>query len=457
MSTVAASLQTELDRDGARVFACVELGSAPLRYAESDADVTALGPVSGKLTSPIPAYSRGISNDYTLQSTEIAIEVSDDDLSIAMDVAGSSPALVRGATAKVRIGALTSAVAPSDWCDDWTGIIADIPQMVAERRWSIRLRTNDLPLERPVVPPNWIISRSSWPLAPAASLGQMAPIIFGVHDSVGSTDEGAVPLIRVGPGVYLAGAGGIYSVDRVYVSGDLADAADWAFSRETIDGQLYSLVRFDPDPAVGDDGAIDETVEVTADLHGLTSVGDGSGSVVTDLVDQLTIIANNWWWGSWKSGAWDTTSAPIHSSSWTTAKAFLAAVSFGGHHGARIISGLATQLPTAGNIMQEWCASVVVYPCWTGAGTIALRAKDHRLAWTYASTPWVRPEDCLRMGDAAESSISVEYPTRRIDRAAVSFLVVGGQARETLEVRDQAITGAAGEAVLLAWGRASAL
>lgn len=458
MSTVPASLQAELDADASRVFACVELGSAPLRYAEGDLDVTALGPIQGRLAGPIPPYGRKLDPSGGLAGTEISVEVTDDDLSILKDVAGSAPALVRGATAKVRIGALASSVAPADWCDDWTGIVADTPQMVGERRWSIRLRTNDLPLERPVVSPSWILSRSTFPLAPAASLGQMAPIIFGVHDSVGSTDEGAVPLIRVGPGVYLAGAAGLYGVDRVY-TGKVLATQSWAFSREILDGQLYSLVRFDEDPAAGDDGSINEALEVTADLKGLTTVGDGSGSVVTDLVDQLTILAHNWWWGAWKSGAWDTTSAPIHASSWSAAKAFLAACSFGGHQGARRISGAATQLPTAGNLLLEWCKSLVLYPCWTGSGTIALRAKDHRLGWTYASTPWIRVEDVLRPegGGEASGSISVSYPTRRVDRAAVSFLVVGGQARETLEVRDQSITGAAGEAVLLAWGRASAL
>jgi hypothetical protein len=458
VSTVAADMLAELQTDTPRVFACVELGAAPLRYAEADINRLDLGLIQGRLTQPIPSYSRKLEPGFGLTSTEFSIEVSDDDLSISKDVAGAAPVLVRGAAAKVRYGAAVSSITPASWVDDWTGIVADTPRMVRERVWSVKVRSNDLPLERPVVSQGWILSRSAFPLAPAASLGQMAPIVLGVHDSVGSTDEGAIPLIRVGPGVYMPSAGGIYGTDRVYVR-KVLQSSGWAFSREIIDGRLYSLVRFTTDPAENADGTLDEAVEVTADVHGLTSVGDGSGTTVTDLVDQLTIVANNWWWGSWKSGAWDTTSAPIHAASWATAKAFLAAVSFGGHQGAKRLAGLSTQLPTAGNILLEWCKGVRIYPCWTGAGTIALKAKDHRNAWTYASTPWIRTEDALRPdGGEAGASLSVEYTSQRVDRASVSFLTVGGQARETLEVRDQSITGTgAPESVLAAWGRASTL
>lgn len=436
-------------------FWAVELGSNALRYAEGDLSSAGRGLFQGRILEPgISSWGSGMQRfQHSLEGQSISVTLADYDRAISSEVAGygSAPTLTRGSQVLIRVCSLS--VAPASWDTRWTGIL-DSYDMVAPNRWQLTFRPNDLPLTETLFPrQRWTVG-AHFPKAPASSRKLPAPLVFGIHNSVGSTGAGAVSGIRVGPGQYLFGAGGLADIWRVYVNGDLQDAADWSWSIETIDGQSWSIVEFVEDPAVNADGAVEpDSVEVTADVDGLTSVGDGSGTVVTDPVDCLRLLLDNFVFGDWASGAWDTTSANVDTAAFSTVKTFLAGQGQGGLKAARVIDSARR----GGDELREWCYSFVVYPVWNASGQLSLKVDDPRDGATYISDPWIRREEVLAISDDSDLEITHDVTQIR-DRVDVEFLTVGGAALQTLQARDRGISGQLSQDTrAMSWGRASAI
>lgn len=438
---LSAAMLAELQRADPHWHWVLELGDNALRYAEGDFASTSRGHYNGQISdgagnTGLQGWSRSRSDRaYSLSATPLTVTLVDSDLGIAKAVGGygSAPTIARGSAATLKLA--SPRVTPADWWTEWTGIVETF-SMSRPRVWQFSLRPNDLPLARPFPRAEYLISRAMFPDAPRASYGQMMPIVYGEHDSTASTGSGAVEGIRVGAGIYLF-SGHALTVNRVYVDGELQDSALWAASTLTR-GVACKVVTFDADSDPG------EAAVVTADVV----------ATLTDPVDAIEDVLDTWVYGS--------ASAPIDATSFAAVKSFLASVAGGGHVCSRRISGSATDddLPTGEQIVNEWCASLGVYATWTQAGQIALAVDDHRSGTSYP-TVVIRPEDILAFSRDAQGAhdLSVGYDVESvIDRASVAFLPIAGGYRETLQVRDQSISGSAAQSqISMAWSRAQVL
>lgn len=436
-------------------FWAVELGSNALRYAEGDLSSAGRGLFQGRILDPgISSFAFGMQPfQHSLEGQSISVTLADYDRALSSEIAGSgaSPTLTRGSQVLVRVCSLS--VDPASWDTRWTGIL-DTYDQVAPNRWQLTFRPNDLPLTETLFPrQRWVIG-PHFPAAPISSRALVAPLVFGIHNSVGSTGAGAVAGIRVGPGQYLFGAGGLADIWRVYVNGSLQAAADWSWAISTVDGQSWSIVTFDTDPAINADGAVEpDSVEVTADVDGLTSVGDGSGTVITDPIDCLRLLLDNFVFGDWAMGAWDTTSAGVDTTAFATVKTFLAGQGQGGLKAARAIDSQRR----GGDELREWCSTFVVYPVWNKSGQLSLVADDSRDGASYVSDPWIRREEVLAISEDCDLVVTNDVSQLR-DRIDVEFCAVGGATLQRLQTRDRGISGQLSQdSRAMSWGRASAI
>lgn len=396
--TASATLLTAMRQPGAMPLWVLELGtgSSKLRFASHYYASTTDGLYHGKVIG-WGGWSRALADrSYSLETVSTTVTVADTDKVIAALVAGGSgsSSVARGAAAVIKRGDPT--VATASWYTAFSGVV-DARRLQEPDVWELTLRPDDLSLRRPV-PRLWRIAIADWPGAPAASIGLLAPIIYGRHDSASLGAAGQVPLIRVGVGVYLAGAGILASVDRVYVDGDLQSSSDWTESNPRANGRDYTVVTFTTDP--GDDA------QITADLQGLTDDGDGSGSLITDPVDQLSNLLSNFVLADWQHGDWNSASSyQIDTASFTAAQTW---VSHRGWAGSRRIADTTTGVA----LLNEWCASWGIYSYWSDAGKIALALDDHEDA-AYAT-------NALGVADPEidGSTVSIDYPSEQLaDRA----------------------------------------
>lgn len=429
--TASATLLTAMRQPGAMPLWVLELGtgSSKLRFCSHYYASSTDGLYHGKVLS-WGGWSRALADrSYSLETVSTSVTIADTDKVIAALVAGGSgsSSVARGASAVIKRGDPT--VATASWYTAFSGVI-DARRLQEPDVWQLSLRPDDLSLRRPC-PRLWTIGVADWPSAPASVVGQLAPIVYGRHDSVGLSGDGAVPLIRVAPGVYLAGAGILASVDRVYVDGELQASTAWTESNPRANGRDYTVVTFTTDPG--------EDVSVTADLQGLTDAGDGSGTLLTDPVDQLSNLLANFVLADWQHGTWNSASSyQIDTTSTAAAKTW---IGHRGWAGSRRIDQQSTGIA----LLNEWCATWGVYSYWSDAGKIALALDDHEDA-AYATSALGVADPEIDGG-----AVAIDYPSEQLaDRAETEV------ASQTFAVRDPyAKVGsvAAPLSVEMAWAR----
>lgn len=182
----------------------------------------------------------------------------------------------------------------------------------------------------------------------------------------GGNQQGVVPLLFLGPATdqlgtswhrFLVAGHACTRIVAVYQSGQRVDTSgfvavpgqgDWTsrFGAVATDigGERFTFVY--ARGSIGDAAAAG-TAPLTADVDGIETVGDGSGTLITDLFEQYEHFLRNWVLRDYRTGAWATSGptwgdAPddidlVDSSSFAACKAIASARVAGGYPGAFIV------------------------------------------------------------------------------------------------------------------------
>jgi hypothetical protein len=207
-----------------------------------------------------------------------------------------------------------------------------------------------------------------WPNADKSALGNPIPIVIGKHDDYGDQNTGAVPTLYVDKvGFrYLVSLGWVTPL-RVYSAGTLKTlTTHYTISRTNIGGRYFTLIDF-----IADQG----TNQITLDVEGVETIGNGTGVMVTEATDVLKFVLVNFCFNEYQQGLWQTGlgGAPINTASFTAVQSALSGRACGSAFAAsRYLAG-----QTSGEqFINEWAASTGVDVAWGPDGTIRLYYDD---------------------------------------------------------------------------------
>jgi hypothetical protein len=217
------------------------------------------------------------------------------------------------------------------------------------------------------------ITEADWPDADADAINEVAPVLWGYHNSASLTGEGMVGTLYVDTVGYryLVSLGHMNSVPTVYKNG-VTVASGYSIVNVTVNGKLWTLIDFTTDQA-------DATI--TCEVEGLTDAYDGSGSLLTNPVAQLRQFLTLFVFNNWAGGPYPTTTR-IDEDSFSTVQAILEERSTGG--ALRLGGGETTQ--RALTVLENWCAGFGCYPYWTLEGKLALGLLPWEPAGDYPDT-----------------------------------------------------------------------
>ena len=371
---LSANMKTALERSSSGHAWVLELDvpGGIRRYSEAGYSSLARGHYLGRVLSWGAIQRTPTEAEGTLSAVQTQVTIDDTSREWAQLVEGASAESVQGSAATIYLA--HPDVAFADWSTIFAGEIARKP-WPGPLQASIVLRTSDRSLRSKVLRPAWEIQGIEFPEAPQDSLNQFAGLLYGIHNSIFTTEEGMVPAPRVGAGQYLLSAGWLKEVSRVYEDGSETVPSDYSITHPIIGGKLYTRIDFDSDPGV--------SVVVTADVQGYEATGDGSGVLIEDPPDQLAHALSNFIVGDWRQGDWLATNAIVDAASFATTF-----FSDRGYSGSRHIS----QQVQASELLRGWADSIEVRMWWTPAGTLAIGVEDPTETSIYQSDPWLRWE-----------------------------------------------------------------
>lgn len=438
---LSAAMLAELQSAYRSVIPVLELylTAATRRYGAIPIASASLGEVKGRVIK-WGRISRAVSdrdNALVLNSTSVTLE--DTDAAFSSLLEDSNAASVRGTRAVIKL--ISPNVAAGSWFTLFDGYVENY-SMESAFVWTLQLHPNDQPLLG--VFPKTAILPSDFPNVGDKTLyGEYVPLIYGIHDSRGSSDAGMVPCPYVDRiGFRYLVAHGWVTVDRVYKDGTLTSASNYTATHPTINGRLYTLIDFTADQV---------DAVITADVTGYETAGDGTSDAITG-VDALAHLLSNFVFGDYQGGNWGATSAFISSALFTTAQSFL--TDMGWEKVSRRYGGESqTNATTA---IAELCSSLQLNAFFTNAGLFAVAPDDHRaLTLWYDQPRWVR-YDLDEAGE--EGSLRIEYDRDSItDRISVQYILdsAGNKYVQTTEVRDVSITEQNASDLQLPWSHAS--
>lgn len=446
---LAATMLAELQRLDSAAFPFLELYlPSPLttrRYAGWPVASASLGGMSGKVINwgVIRRQVSDRDNSLTLNDTDVTIEDTDGSFVSALETLQHT---MRGARATIKIG--SDRVSVSDWVTVFDGFI-DKWSMKSALIWNLELHPNDRFVLGPF-PKVPILASDFSSVVDKTIYGEFVPIIYGIHDSRGSSDAGMVPCPYVDTinFRYLVSHGWV-TVDRVYndASGTftLISSADYTVTHRTINGRLYTMIDWDA-PGLAND------VTVQADVTGYENVGDGSGTTLTG-VNALKHLIVNFMFGDYQGGNWlaDGT-APVSTTTFSTVQTYLTdlgwekvSVRYGGE-----------QQTVGRDAINEFCKSLQLYVFFTRAGLLGVAKDDHRSTTLWYDQPQMVRYDKDEKGD--DGSLQLDYDRDSlIDRLSVQYIYNSSDGKyvQTLEVRDLSSTEPAPDSLELPWSNAS--
>jgi hypothetical protein len=299
MGNLNASMLAELQRASPSVLFLLrlDLPSGARYYSEPGGLVSGTGLYEPRVLTwgPISKSTNYRQSTLELPSTEVVLDDTDGDLSRRW--LGSEGRTMRGSTATIYLASPN--VAAANWYTAFVGRIDSMYQP-APLTWSVQLASLDLPLRRETMP-RAVISLGDWPNADRSELSKPIPIIYGTVSSAQMTELGAVKCLYVDrTGFrYVVCAGIAKSVVAVFSDGVRKTlTTDYTVTNPVVNGRVYTVVDF-----VADQG----TKPITADVKGMESVGDGSGTLISNPADVLAHVLNNWVYSDYRSGAWSST------------------------------------------------------------------------------------------------------------------------------------------------------
>jgi hypothetical protein len=371
-----------------RIFELTAPDATTKRWATSGLASAARGLVEGRVES-VSGVSRSIDPlTPNVQITEVSVGILDTDRTFAALVHNYRSSLRRSVAKLVLI---SPNVADASAFTQFSGILEDWTQD-SPFRWTLRLRLDDRPLARGIMPkPGWAIAETEWPNAHADAVGKFPAIVYGIHDSRGTTAAGMLPTLYVDTSGfrYLVSVGHISSVDRVYKD-NIEVVSGWAITKVKINGKLYTLVDFT---------STQGSSVITVDAQGLTSATDGTGTVYTNPSDQLKHLLVNFGFGNWRSeSSWVSDSSyPV---STTLFSAFATYCTDMGFEGSMYIGTDGAQENVL-EVVQQWCESWDAKLVATNDGKFGPVFLDHRAPSSlYFDAPWIRDPQALSFGAA---------------------------------------------------------
>lgn len=404
----------------------LSLATSPvMRYSFGPVPAPGVGNFLGRILDVSTFTRSSADRNNSLAPAEMSVMLDDTDGTLIRAARGATGGTFRGTAVTLSRGSVNPAISSSDWLPAFVGVIDqyEVPEIM---KFVLRARSDDRRLARSV-PVN--ITRADWPNASKEAIGQIAPRIYGTHDSV--LTGGAAPLLLADQNrfQYIVALGFIAGVDRVYSAG-IQLSSGWTASYVTINGRRWTIVTFTTDQSAN---------AITADVRGYAANADGTGAVISNQADQLRHFITNWHYGDYRAqAAWLSDSlGPVDTTLFATAATFL---SDRGYSGSRWIGGASDRTGVA--VLNEWTApgSVGAKTFWTGAGKLAIRFWDHGLA--NASTLIDSPR---AIGRRDTAGISVRYDSLDLlSTAKVQF--VRNEARDaytqSLNVRDPTVVSA---------------
>lgn len=287
-------------------------------------------------------------DDGGLAGVQMRIRVRDDDRRLRKLYEGARKNEIRGS---VATGYLMTPTVSYSTDVRFGGVVTKLSFPPRTMEAEITLRTNDDALLRPVGLP---LSRVDWPFADPAIFDKVAPVLYGLHDASYTRNGPAmVPTLCVDTMQhrYLVCRGRALSIIRAF---DGTTPVSISTEYLTRSGRIYTVAKLSSAP----------TGEVTVDVQGMETVGDGSGTLITNPATQLAHRLTNFVLGDYMTGAWASTHALLDSTHLTSAETYFTAL------GAR--GSMYDDSERSGaDILAAHCRSFGMRCWWTPAGKIA--------------------------------------------------------------------------------------
>ncbi len=383
----STALKTYIEAGGEEIQPTLEIlwpeQSAPGRYSTADLAVAGEGHFEARIQE-ITEPTEGVQARYTgVAVLETTVTLVDDQARNIMQILeGGSE--TRRTVATVKWG--SPRVPYADWYVALQGII-DRWSYEGGRIVRLVIRTDDRWLDSPIMKIG--ILQSEWEDLPQESRGLWMPIIFGIHDSRGLSDQGMIPTVKVASrGDSLRwdfiSHGWLQSVPRVYVgSGStwtIAPTTNYGLNRISRNGNRMTLIVWGGSAAVTP--AADQ--EVRVDCSGLTLDGTIPSQAAIDAnpevnlaynpVAQLRLWLRLYARNLWKEGAYPA-EVGIDTASWAEAENYAERYTL---RGAFRIGGDREQR-TALDVVNEWLGNWTMFrPYWAAAGQLAMGVIDPR-------------------------------------------------------------------------------
>jgi hypothetical protein len=345
-------------------------------------------------------------------------------------------------------------LAEVDWYTLFSGIFDRAESRDAGFSQEMFLRANDTPLRGNVDKAQFL--PAEFPKAPPAVWNTFFPKIYGSYSGEDLTGKGMVPCIPwsidAGEGYrYTPTMGFAKAIPRVYKNGTLLGlATDYELSYPIRGKQFTSIDLLAP--------AIPTTVDdiITCDIDGFEDVGDGTGELIVNRVDQLQHLLANFGFGDWRYGVWnDAEDYPLDLE--TLARCASFASSFLSDGSMRF--GGDARAQTINDALQKWFGTNLVFrPFWSEQGKFAMGFIDHRFHGV-GSPGFESDVDAVfvrgrvqEIGPSFEDSEDTADLISRVDMAALFGLDADGKTWkpfQNVSVEDVSQVGAGAESYSL--------
>jgi hypothetical protein len=324
--------------------------------------------------------------DFSVALKPKTITVVDEDRFLSTMLARGEP--VRGSSVTSYYASNREGIVRADWLELHSGVITGLSGTPGG--------TYQVTIDPDA---RWLNNKIGWPITEpdwgcdAEYVGRLAPICMGLWDASAGTIHGAVAPARISSTEWVF-AGWNKSIDRVYVgvSGSWtlkvegAGAAQYQVDHPVRGGKTYTRLTF------GTAQAAD--AEVRCDVHGLESVGDGSGSMLVDPGEQTAFVLSNFGW-AYPGPEWDDGSAaPINMTSIAALTTALSkAIDGAPVVGAQIYQGESMDdAPTGWQVLEQFAKTPGVGAHFDWGGLLAAPVEDLH-ASSYVTSPLLLPGD----------------------------------------------------------------
>lgn len=274
--------------------------------------------------------------------------------------------------------------------------------------------------------------------------GQIAPMYVGEYTETNLED------VEITGSKFLIGVGMIKHVIMVYNNGIPITQGfapgNWKDQSiyETINGVTWSRLQFTTDKS---------DVDITLDLEGYETVGDGTGTLITDPTAQLMHFITNFGLGRYKTGPWLPDSAVIDPTYLAALATYLGIQRIPtGYRGARYIEAT-EERGLLIDAIDAWCASMEVKGLFTPAGQIAFGADSFDDPGDVGQLSWIRRQfHELASGPMTPTYPSIDAVKRIIGETSHSH--AQGSYTERLMVLSQTAQSEGADKISRPWGPA---